>query len=118
MSHCTCMTNTVQKYKLLEEEKESVEAENEILKKRISESESESTKEVTEKFLFEVKCKLEQAQIELIQIEHKREEERIEKGIVQRELEIWKKRAHNAEDRNENYKARVIGLLYLRRQIL
>jgi hypothetical protein len=44
---------------------------------------------VTEKFIFEVKCNLEEAQIELIQIEHKKMEKRIEKGVAQPEFAEW-----------------------------
>ena len=75
---------------------------------------AERDAESTEKLLFEIKCQLKEAQKELIEFEHMKEDDRIQGQMLTKEVQVWRERALDAEKRLDDTKKIEDEVEYLR----
>ena len=75
---------------------------------------AERDNESTEKLLFEIKCQLKEAQKELIEFEHMKEDDRIQGQMLSKEIQVWRERALEAEKRLDDTKKIEDEVEYLR----
>ena len=75
---------------------------------------AERDNESTEKLLFEIKCQLKEAQKELIEFEHMKEDDRIQGQMLSKEIQVWRERALDAEKRLDDTKKIEDEVEYLR----
>ena len=82
---------------ILQEENESLKLDLRSANERIESLSEERDNEATEKLVYEIKCRLKEAQEELIMFEHNREDQRIQRGMIEKEVQVWRDRALDAE---------------------
>ena len=75
---------------------------------------AERDAESTEKLLLEIKCQLKEAQKELIEFEHMKEDDRIQGQMLTKEVQVWRERALDAEKRLDDTKKIEDEVEYLR----